>query len=60
MGRKPISDERKYNTLRIMLTESERTELEAAAALAGEKVSTWARTLLLATARSPQKPKKKT
>jgi hypothetical protein len=49
MGRKSISGERKTDrTLRIRLTDGEREALDAAAAAAGLKTSSWARGLLLA------------
>jgi len=57
MGRKPISDGRKHNQLRIMLTESERLELDAAAD--DLPTSTWARDLLLTAARAKNAAKKK-
>jgi hypothetical protein len=50
MGRKPIADERKYDELRIRLTDSERVELDKAAGKL--PTSTWARDLLLNAART--------
>lgn len=52
MGRKPLSSVAKFNRFVIMLTDSEREEIESAAALAGAPASTWARDLLLSAARS--------
>jgi hypothetical protein len=51
MGRKPLSDDRKFDRLVIMLTETERNEIKAAAVQSGLAESTWARELLLAAAR---------
>lgn len=61
-GRPPLSDSRKENRLSTMLTDSERVEIDSAAAIAGQPTSTWARTILLAAARSAnlvKKPAKK-
>lgn len=52
MGRKPLSDIRKFAVLTLRLTEDEREELDAAALAAGSPTSTWARDLLLAAARA--------
>jgi hypothetical protein len=54
MGRKPLSDEPKTNRpLRILLTDSERDELDRAAGKL--PTSTWARDLLLEAARTKKK-----
>lgn len=53
MGRKPLSNRAKSNRpLRVLLTDEERTELDAAAVSVGLPTSTWARDLLLSAARS--------
>ena len=52
MGRKAISDGRKFDQLRIMLTSAERAELDTAAKSIDQKTSTWARDLLLTAARA--------
>ena len=57
MGRKPISDERKYNELRIRLTDAERAELDRAAGNLG--TSTWARDVLLQAARTKRQKGRK-
>lgn len=60
MGRKPLSSEPKTNRpLRVLLTDSERTELDTAASAAGVPTSTWARDLLLTAARESTATKKK-
>ena len=60
MGRKPLSEEPKTNRpLRVLLTDSERAELDAAAVAAGVPTSTWARDLLLSAARAAVPVKKK-
>lgn len=59
MGRKPLNDIAKQAQLRILLTDSERTELDTAASAAGVPTSTWARDLLLIAARESTAPKKK-
>ncbi len=46
-GRPPLSGERKNIRFIMMLNELEREHLDAAAAIAGKPVSTWARDLLL-------------
>ncbi len=52
MGRKPLSDKPKTDRpLRIRLTDAERKELDRAAKKAGLMTATWARGLLLASAR---------
>lgn len=51
MGRKPLSDERKFNRFVIMLTDAERATIEAAAVLQDQKASSWARDLILNEAR---------
>ena len=47
MGRKPISDQRKYAVLVIRVTEKERAALDRAAKRDRLPTSTWARDLLL-------------
>lgn len=47
MGRKPLSDEAKTAQLRILLTNDERSRMDAAAAIAQKGTSTWARDELL-------------
>ena len=47
MGRKSLSDSRKYDRLVVRLTDTERAALDSAAAMAGLPTSTWARELLL-------------
>lgn len=56
MGRKPLNEIAKQSQLRILLTAAERAELDAYATSVGIPTSTWARDLLLATARSAVKP----
>lgn len=57
MGRKPLSETAKTNRpLRVLLTDSERVELDTAAVAAGVPTSTWARDLLLSAARSAARP----
>jgi len=51
MGRKPLSEERKFDRFVIMLTDAERATIEAAAVLQGQKASSWARDLILDVAR---------
>ena len=58
MGRKPLSEERKYGILQIRLTEPEREELNTAAAAAGVPTSTWLRDLGLFAARAAVPVKK--
>jgi len=54
-GRKPFSDLPKTDTLRIRLTDLERSELDAAAESLGQGTSTWARDVLLQVARDRRK-----
>lgn len=51
MGRKPLSEERKFDRFVIMLTDAERATIEAAAVLQDQKASSWARDLILNEAR---------
>ncbi len=55
MPPKPLAEVKKTEQLRMLLTVSERGELDSAAAAAGKPLSTWARDLLLSAARSPAK-----
>ena len=52
MPAKPLSDGPKTAQLRILLTASERAELDIAAGSADVPTSTWARNLLLTAART--------
>lgn len=61
-GPQPEAGERREDTLRIRLTDAERSELDHAAESAGQGTSTWARDVLLQVARgdavSLKRPKK--
>jgi len=56
-GRPPISGDSKEERVVIRVNEAEREQLDAAAALAGKPISTWAREeLLRLAAESAKKP----
>jgi len=59
MGRKPLGASPKLWPIQIRLTQEERDELDAAAAIDGKPTSTWLRDIGLALAREMTSAKKK-
>ena len=56
MGRPPIAEEkRRSDHIKVMITETERADLEQAAEAAGKGVSTWVREVALEKARRGSK-----
>lgn len=60
MGRKPMSETPKLGRMVILLNDSERAALDAAAKASGKPTSTWARDELLRLASEVKTPAKKT